>query len=214
MSARATLRRADIERAVVVRTLLIRSSVLSVGLAVIAGLSACASSSVEVQDPQFLMQSRGGQLDRVYKLGIGDKIKVTVFGEDNLSGEFEVNALGQVSMPLVGEVEAQGLALDDFRAALTNKLAAGYLKNPKVSAQILNYRSIFVQGEVKNSGEFNYKNGLRLRDAIAMAGGFTYRADQTYIYIAREGAPEIAVRTPNEIRVLPGDNIRVPERFF
>jgi polysaccharide export outer membrane protein len=79
---------------------------------------------------------------------------------------------------------------------------------------MLNYRPIFVHGEVKNGGEFAYKNGLGLRDAIAMAGGYTYRADQSYLYIGREGEPDAAVQTPADVPVLPGDNIRIPERFF
>lgn len=152
--------------------------------------------------------------ERIYRLGVGDKLKVTVFGEDNLSGQVEVNALGQVTMPLAGEVPAKGLSVVQFRDQVAGKLANGYLKNPRVTAEILNYRPIYVQGEVKSGGEFQYKAGLVLRDAVAMAGGYTYRADQAQVLIARQGEPEFSLALPSDVPVLPGDNIRIPERFF
>lgn len=164
--------------------------------------------------PQFATHEGKTPLQRTYRLGIGDKLKVTVFGEENLSGQFEVNAVGQVSLPLIGEAPAKGLAIHEFRDQIARRLSDGYLKNPKVTVEMQNYRPIFVHGEVKNGGEFQYKNGVSLRDAIAMAGGYTYRANQNYLYIGREGQPDVAVQTPADIAVLPGDNIRIPERFF
>ncbi len=164
--------------------------------------------------PQFTAQGGKATNQRIYHLGVGDKLKVSVFGEENLSGQFEVNALGQISMPLIGEMPAKGLAIHEFRESIAHKLSDGYLKNPKVNVEMTNYRPIFVQGEVKNAGQFEFKNGLSLRDAIAMAGGYTYRAQQNYLYIGREGEPDVAVKTPADVPVLPGDNIRIPERFF
>ena len=153
-------------------------------------------------------------MQRVYRLGIGDKLKVTVYGEENLSGPAEVNALGQVSLPLIGEMPAKGLALNEFKDAVSRRLADGYIKNPKVTIEMTNYRAIYVHGEVKNGGEFQFKNGISLRDVVAMAGGYTYRADQSYLYIGREGEPDVAVALPATVPVLPGDNIRIPERYF
>lgn len=176
-------------------------------------LSGCAQSGA-VSGPQFATRQGKQALHRVYCLGIGDKLKVAVFGEENLSGQFEVNAFGQVSMPLIGEMPAKGLALNEFRDKISRRLSEGYLKNPRVAVEILNTRPIFVHGEVKNAGEFQYKNGLTLRDAVAMAGGYTYRADQSSLLIAREGEPETSVQMPTDIPVLPGDNIKIPERFF
>ena len=164
--------------------------------------------------PQFVTSQGSKARMRVYHLGIGDKLKVTVYGEENLGGAFEVGALGQISLPLAGDIQAKGLSLDEFRHQVTQRLASGYLKNPKVNVEMLNYRPIYVQGEVKNGGEFQFKNGISLRDVVAMAGGYTYRADQTYLYIGREGEPDVAVRMPTDVPVLPGDNIRIPERFF
>ncbi|NOT70056.1 MAG: polysaccharide export protein [Hyphomicrobium sp.] len=189
----------------------LRVMVASFGACAVA--SGCASPDV-VSGPQFATRQGQAPLNRVYRLGIGDKLKVSVFGEDNLSGPFEVNAVGQISLPLIGEMPAKGLAVHELRERIARKLSDGYLKNPKVTVEMLNYRPIFIHGEVKNAGEFAYKNGVSLRDAIAMAGGYTYRANQTYLYIGREGEPDVAVRTPADVPILPGDNIRIPERFF
>ena len=202
-------------RAKVLRRPLETSFVRVVAAALLAAVlaGACASPTA-ISGPEFLSKESSTSLQRVYRLGVGDKLKLTVFGEDNLTGAYEVNALGQVSMPLVGEIAAKGLAIHEFRDAVARKLADGYLKNPKVSVEMTNYRPIYVHGEVKNAGEFQYKNGLSLRDVVAMAGGYTYRADQSYIYIGREGEPDAAVKLPADVPVLPGDNIRIPERFF
>jgi len=181
-------------------------------LAGLAALGAC-SGGPEIPPPSFAT-SEANSLDRTYRLGVGDKLRITVFGEDNISGQYEINALGQVPVPLVGEVAAAGLPITGFRDSLARRLADGFLKNPKVTVEVLNYRAIYVHGEVKQGGEFPYKTGLRLRDAIAMAGGYTYRANESYVVIAREGAGEGQVSTSGNVVVLPGDNIRIPERFF
>lgn len=186
-------------------------AVAAIAAAMMAG--ACSMPNA-MTGPQFATREGKAPLQRVYRLGIGDKLKVVVFNEENLSGPVEVNALGQVSMALIGEIPAKGLALHEFRDQVARRLADGYLKNPKVSVEMTNYRPIYIHGEVKNGGEFQYKNGLNLRDVVAMAGGYTYRADQTYLYIGREGEPDRALKMPADIAVLPGDNIRIPERFF
>ncbi len=152
---------------------------------------------------------------RFYKLGVGDKLKITVFGEPDLSGNFEVGAVGTVSLPLVGDLKAKGLSLTEFRNNMSRRLSDGYLKEPRITVEVLNYRGFFVHGEVRNGGEFKYKTGLKLRDAIAMAGGYSYRANEGYIFLMREGFTERRkISLPTNMPVLPGDNIRVPERFF
>ncbi len=186
-----------------------RACALITATAVLA--SACASSP-QVPSPSYATANVGTL--RTYRLGIGDKLKIVVFDEENLSGQFEVNALGQVSFPLIGEVSAADRPISEFRDTLRHKLANGYLKNPRVTVEVLNYRPIYVHGEVKSGGEFPFKSGLRLRDAIALAGGFTYRANQNYVAVFREGKREMQVPMNGAFVILPGDNIRVPERFF
>lgn len=150
-----------------------------------------------------------------YKLGSGDKIRVLVFGESNLSGEFEVGASGTVDMPLIGSVPAMGVTVGQFQNDVTTRLRNGYLNDPKVSVQVLNYRPYFITGEVQKTGEFPYKAGLTVQDAIGVAGGYTYRANTGRVYIRRAGAAqEVSVDLTQRVALNPGDSIRVPERFF
>lgn len=152
---------------------------------------------------------------RGYRLGVGDKVRLTVFGEPDLSGTFEISSLGRISLPLAGDVDAAGLDANALRDAAARRLSDGYLKNPKVTIDIVGYRPIYVHGEVRSGGEFPFKTGLRLRDAVALAGGYTYRADQGYVVLSRPGlAQDARVRLPTDVIVMPGDNIRIPERYF
>lgn len=149
-----------------------------------------------------------------YRLGTGDQIRVIVFGEEELSGRFEVSSTGEVALPLIGSVRANGLTLSDFEIAITRRLADGYLRNPRVNVEVMNYRPFFILGEVKNPGSFPYVSGMTMLNAVALAGGYTPRARTSQIFI-RRGSPEDPEQPVAETAaVLPGDIIRVPERFF
>lgn len=151
-----------------------------------------------------------------YRLTPGDKIKVTVFNEADLTGEFQINERGNVAFPLVGEVQAANATPDEFQRRLTTRLSGKYVKNPRVSVEMINYRPFNVIGEVRNAGQYQYRPGLTIQDAVALAGGFTYRANTRTAYIRRADAGgEITVSTDGaRVPILPGDNIRVPERYF
>jgi polysaccharide export outer membrane protein len=150
-----------------------------------------------------------------YRLGSGDKLRVTVYGEEDLSGEFEVDGSGTVRMPLVGQVPAAGLTLRQFESGVADKLAQGYLKSPRVSAEVVNYRPFFILGEVNKPGEYPYVNGMNVVTAVAVAGGFTYRADEDDVYVRRGGqTDEQELPADANTKVYPGDIIRVTERFF
>lgn len=194
---------------------LLKIVVTALALAAATFVAGCADGgdAPELQ----IAQSTGSQIElsRIYRLGVGDKLKITVFGEQDLSGTYDVNATGNVSLPLIGDIVAKGRPIGDFRNVVAKRLGDGYIKNPKITVEVLAYRPIYVHGEVKQAGELAYKSGLKLRDAVAMAGGYTYRANQTYLLIIREGqSTEAKVRLPSDLDVLPGDNIRVPERLF
>ena len=147
-------------------------------------------------------------------LAAGDQLRVTIFGEDDLSGEFEVDAAGHLSLPLVGRVAAAGASADQLGAFIaTTLLLAGYMKHPRVSVEILSLRPIFIMGEVNRPGSYPYSTGLTVLKAIALAGGFTYRAKKKILFVTRDpeqGEQEIRVGN----LVLPGDTIRVKERWF
>ena len=153
--------------------------------------------------------------DDNYRLGAGEKLKVTVYGEDDLSGEFFVDGSGQVQLPLVGQVRAAGLTVHEFVTEVQTMLAAKYLRDPKVSVQIENYRPFYIIGEVNKPGEYPYENGLNALGAVALAGGFTYRADDSDVYIRRNGDPHEQRMPANAAtRINPGDIVRIDERTF
>jgi protein involved in polysaccharide export with SLBB domain len=150
-----------------------------------------------------------------YKLGTGDKVRVTVFNEKDLSGDFDVNDQGLVALPLIGQVQVGGLTLSQAQDLITQKYGKDYLVNPRVNVEVLNYRPFFILGEVKNPGSYPYVNGMTVVNAVALAGGYTPRANKNHIVIKRATAPTAGEQEVQEDgAVLPGDIIRVPERFF
>ena len=150
-----------------------------------------------------------------YRLGSGDKVRVTVFGEDALTGEYLVGGSGKISLPLVGEVQAGGLTISQFQNEVITALKEGYLKDPKVSAEVLNYRPFYILGEVQKPGEYPYSNGLTVLNAVATANGFTYRANTKKVFIKRGGEnAEHEYPLTSITQVAPGDTIRIAERFF
>lgn len=150
-----------------------------------------------------------------YVLGPGDKVRVLVFGEATLSGEFIVAGSGRVSFPLIGEVAAAGLTVQKFRTEVDHQLRQGYLREPRVSVEVLTYRPFYILGEVNKPGEYPYTSGLNVLNAVATAGGFTYRAQTKRVLIRRaKEAAEQPYPLAADTRVSPGDTIRVPERLF
>jgi len=149
-----------------------------------------------------------------YVLGVGDKLQVTVFGEDDLSGEFQVSSTGIVSMPLIGEVKAAGLTASQVQTIIAQKLADGYMKDPHVSLQVSTYRPFFIVGEVMKPGSYTYVNGMTVINAVALAGGYTYRADKDDIKLRHGGPQGQEEKAGESTAVVPGDVITVPERFF
>ena len=153
--------------------------------------------------------------DPGYHLGTGDQLRITVYNETDLSGDYSVDDGGFVRLPLIGQIKAQGLTLVDLEKAIEGKFAAGYLKSPRVSAQITTYRPFYIIGEVNKPGQYSYVNGMNIVTAVALAGGYTYRADDSSVYIRRNGSSEEESDPADETtRIQPGDIIRVSERFF
>lgn len=151
----------------------------------------------------------------LYKLGPGDQIRVTVFGHEDLSGEFEIDGTGRLSLPLIQEVMADGLTFRQLEQVITDKLKPDFLINPRVSIDVLTYRPFYIIGEVKRPGSYAYVNGMTIVNAVAIAGGYTYRAQEDDVLIIRaddESREKLSVN--HNDKVFPGDVIEVPERFF
>ena len=173
---------------------------ISLGLLV----TACSTSDTSCNLPAI-------DQDAEYRLGVGDQLRVTVFGQEDLSGEFEVNSAGQVSMPLVGDLRVLDRTISDVDAMIVAALAPEYLQNPVVSVEILVYRDFFILGEVANPGPFPYRGRMTVITGVAMAGGFTYRAVTDEFVITRDGNTFCGRK---ETAVLPGDVIEIRERYF
>ena len=145
----------------------------------------------------------------------GDKIKVFVYGEDSLNGIYDVDPDGYVSLPLAGRVEAAGRTTSELQKYITSKYRSDYLKDPKVSVDIASFRPIYVMGEAAHPGELPYRSGMNLLNAIAAAGGPTYRASRSTVLIQHAGE-DVWKETPmsSSVQLQPGDMIRIPERYF
>jgi protein involved in polysaccharide export with SLBB domain len=184
-----------------------------IGLAVVLGfgLSACDGGlNMSASTPDAVVQVASAPI-----LQGGDKIRVTVYGEDKLSGEYEIDPGGFVSLPLAGTVKAAGLTKAQLEQDLSKKFRGEYLRNPKVTVDIATFRPFYVLGEVQKPGEYPYKSGLNVLSAIAVAGGQTYRASKNSVMIQRAGEPSLKeFPLDGSIPVYPGDLIRLPERYF
>jgi polysaccharide export outer membrane protein len=187
-------------------------AIIGIGLAAIAACSTAPASA----DPQAtgVQPAASGSLEG-YRLGTGDEIKVTVFGEPDMSGPFTVDGLGMISMSPIGQIEVKNLTLLEVQQKIEAKLKDGWLNEPRVTTEMTKGRPYYILGEVNRPNEYPYTPGLTVMNAIAAAGDFTYRADKKKVMITSSGASverEI-VLTPTT-PVHPGDRIRVRERFF
>ena len=172
-------------------------SLLIIALAV--SMSVVGSDSPEIQ----------------YRLDTGDRVRVTVYGHPDLSGELEIDSAGRISMPLIQQVDAAGLTLIELETAVANKLRPDYLKNPRVSVEVLAYRPFYIFGEINAPGSYPYINGMTVVNAIAVAGGFTYRAHtRKFVIVRGTGTKRPRISASQDTIVLPGDVVEVEERFF
>ena len=150
-----------------------------------------------------------------YELGPGDRVRVNVFGHDDLSGVFQLDSVGRISMPLIQSVDALGLNQVELETVITNRLRPDYLVNPRVSVDVLDYRPFYIVGEVKNAGDFPYQSDLTILKAIALAGGYSERANTRKLYITRaDDLEKKKISASPDTRVMPGDIITIPARFF
>ena len=170
-------------------------------------LAACASPP-----PTCEPAAAGAPEVRGYRLGAGDRICVTVFRHPDLSGQLQLDGQGYLAVPLVGEIPANQLTTRELEEAIEAKFhEEGYLVDPHVSIEVLTYRPFYILGEVRRPGQYAYENGMTVINAVALAGGYTARAQTAAVTVKRADCTLIAA--PDTI-VLPDEIITVPERFF
>ena len=153
--------------------------------------------------------------DSEYRIAPGDTLRVIVFGHEDLSGEFQVDQSGRISLPLIQVIDVSGATKAELESEISGRLSPDYLKNPRVSVEMIEYRPIYVMGEVRNPGSYPYSANMTVVNAIALAGGYTYRAAKKKILLIKANDPKQEKRRSKEQEELaPGDVIEVPERFF
>ena len=179
-----------------------------VALVCLIGLAACSMNSISLPAPPYPDVS-------IYRVDAGDKLSVQVFGQSDLSGQFDVGANGQLSLPLVGTIPARQRSTQDIADDIQSRLANGFVVNPRVSVEVAAYRSIYVLGEVNHAGNFPWIPGMRVEQAVALAGGFTRRAITSKVVLTRQGKDGLRQYGigMNEI-VMPGDTLNIKRRIF
>ena len=177
--------------------------------------SRARQTEIEAQALQAL-QANSGRRAAVApgQLSNGDKIKLNIYGEEELSGEFEVDNTGSLSLPLIGEIEARGKTPRELERQIGQVLEGGYLKNPRVSVDVLNFRPFFILGEVNKPGSYPYSNEMSVINAVALGGGYTTRAKTGKVLVRRASNPDKEEWMTEDSLVYPGDVLRVDERFF
>lgn len=173
-------------------------------LAIALALGACEAPGPTVP--------RVDSADWNYPLGPGDKVKVKVFGDQSLSGDYQVDGQGAFTMPLVGTIKAAGLTSNQLETQIEKNLRE-FMRSPDVSLEIISYRPFYIVGEIRKPGSYPYVDGMTVMNAIAIAGGFTYRAREENFYIQAKGEQK-QVPAGQLTRVMPGDVIIVRERYF
>jgi len=159
---------------------------------------------------------RPSHKNTAYTVGQGDRLQIGVFGEPTLTGEYAVDGSGTISMPLLQSVPVAGLTTREVTQRITTRLRKKFLRNPSVSVEVATFRPFYILGEVTNSGQYPYVDGMDVQTAVAIAGGFTPRARQSRVKVTRKDANNrsrtLTLRRTATLQ--PGDTIVVEERFF
>ena len=186
---------------------------LTIGLSGFGGAVAFASEAQSVPAGSAVQGAR--TLAHDYRLGANDRVTISVYGEDDLSREYVVSPNGTISLALIGDVVAKGRTSDELRSEIVRRLGNGFINSPTITLVVTGFRNFYILGEVNKPGEFQYEIGLTLTQAVAAASGFTYRAAKRYVFIRHEGeAKEARLPLAPDMQVLPGDTIRLGERYF
>ena len=182
--------------------------------ALAVGSSAAAAGS---REPTLEPQALNGQLVAGYRVASGDKLRITVFDEPSLSGDYQISTDGDLSLPLLESIRADGHVTSSLAEAIAQRLqAGGYVLVPRVSVEVIEHRPFYILGEVNEPGEYAYSGDLTLSQAVAKAGGFTPRANKKIILLERQRTGQrVRVKLGDaQLLIAPGDTITVREAFF
>ena len=150
-----------------------------------------------------------------YRLGSGDTVVVTVFGDPTLGGRYRVDDTGRISVPLAGPVEVGGRSLRDAEGAIVQRMRSeGVMTDPRISLNIEEYRAVYVTGEVARGGGFEFTPGMTAYQAVALAGGYSVRAKRDEILVTRAGGDGMPRLARGDTVLQAGDIVTSPERWF
>jgi polysaccharide export outer membrane protein len=150
-----------------------------------------------------------------YRLDTGDKVRVIVFGEDDLGGQFQIDDKGFIRLPLIGQLKAAGSSPRVLEGHIASALSNGYLNNPRVSVEITDYRPFYIIGEVNKPGQYAYVNDMSALNAVALGGGYTVKASDSWVYVHRDGQKEeVRLAADATTKIHPGDIVRIPPTAF
>lgn len=182
-------------------------------------LAACDGDSTPIVSAESMALAPGGRAaarDSDYTLGPNDKVRIIVFGQPTLTGEYSLDGNGVLAFPLIGSVPASGKTTTELQKAIAAKLEPDYLVNPSVSAEVITRRPFYVIGEVQEPGTYPYVTDMTALNAVAIAGGFTYRARKNDFYIKRlnKDGKMVRIEAKSGTILQPGDTLEVRERLF
>jgi protein involved in polysaccharide export with SLBB domain len=163
----------------------------------------------------YASSANGQNVNSGYLLGPGDKVRVSVYGEEDLSGEYQIDSSGMVRLPLIGTLRAAGFTSPGLENAIAGSLAQGYLKSPKVNVEVSAYRPFYIIGAVTRPGEYPYVANMSALNAVAFGGGFTDQAKQSTVYVRHEGSATEQAMPANQLtKIYPGDVVKVKTTLF
>jgi protein involved in polysaccharide export with SLBB domain len=210
-----------------VRGNMLQAILRAAGLVALVSLCGCSDINSTAVEPSAAKKTSGAptalralvqtpRAGNVYAIKTNDQLRIQVYNEPTITGDYQIDGAGFLSIPLAGHVKAAGLTRAQLEDTIANRLnKSGVLNGAHVNVQITSYGPFYIRGEVKHPGEFPYKPGLTVLDAVALAGGYTYRADETSVFVRSPSAPDETVYSLNaNVPVTPGDNLRIPERWF
>lgn len=195
-----------------VRIAVLRSLML---LGLVAG--PLADQAIAAREPTVLASQLNAEFAVGYRVAAGDKLKVTVFDEPSLTGEFQVGGAGELALPLIDPIPSTNLSPKEIASAIADKLkAGGYVLVPKVAVEVVTNRPFYILGEVRQPGEYTYSGDMTFEQSVARAGGFTPRANRSTILLRRQNwdSPRKVKLDGPSLKIAPGDTITVRESFF
>lgn len=185
-----------------------RSATACLSLAILPLLAACNPGADLAPIAEYHNQG--------YRLGGGDQVRIITFGEDQLTGNFRVDDRGNIALPLLGDVKAEGSTPEQLSSLVSSELRRRkLLQDPSVAVEVAAYRPVFVLGEVAKPGQYPYQPGMTMLTTVAVAGGFTYRGVQDYASVVRTAGDQAHAGKVTPLSfIAPGDVINVFERRF